>query len=138
MRVNIRKKNLDFTPALRTYIEQKLVAPVKRLLDRRLLPDLPILDIEVERTTRHHHKGRVYRAAATLTLDHVSLRAQADGEDVRAACDGLEDELKREITTYKTKAQSLQKRGARRAKKDLHLARAARLFRKGRIRDEGN
>jgi len=138
MRVMIRQKNLELTLPLRTYIEQKVVLPVQKLLKRAQVSELPILDMEVERTTRHHRKGQVYRVLANLAIGRKLIRAEATDEDVRAACDLLEEELKREVQTHKTKSVALEKRGARVAKKELHLARSARLFRKGRIRDEGN
>lgn len=137
MRVTIRKKNLELTGPLREYIERKIVQPVEKRL-RQMDHDSPILDIEVARTTHHHHKGLVYAVSVSLTLKDTLIRAEAADMDIHAACDALEDELTREIVAYKGKAQSLLKRGARQAKKDLHLAPEARLFRKGRIRNEGN
>ena len=125
MRVTVRKKNLEMTPPLQIYIEQKIIAPMRKLLKGIELSDLPILDIEVERTTRHHRKGRVYRAGANLTLGKILIRAEAEDEDVRAACDGVEGELKREVLVYKERARALLTRRARRAKNDLRLARSA-------------
>lgn len=138
MRITIRQKNLEITLALRSYIESKLISPVQKLVRGIKLPDLPILDLEVGRTTQHHHKGKVYRVAANLALNGKLIRAEAEDVDVHAACDLVEDELKREITHYKTRASSLLKRGARAVKRELRFDRAARLFTKGRVRNEGN
>ncbi len=138
MRVTIRKKGLDLTDTLREYIERKIVQPVQKRLQGLDKTDSPILDIEVARTTHHHHKGMVYSVSASLTLKDKPIRAEAVDTDIHAACDALENELTREIVAYKGKALALLKRMARRAKKDLHFATAARLFRKGRIRNEGN
>lgn len=138
MRVTIRKKNLDITPALGSYIEQKLLKPLKRSLRGIIASELPILDLEVGRSTRHHHKGKVYRVAANLTIGKKLLRAEAEDEDIRAACDLLEEELGREILKFKGSSRARTRRAARAAKKDLHFDPAARLYRKGRIRNEGN
>ena len=138
MRLTVRQKSIRITAPLRAYMEQKIIEPVRRAAEGFGLSDLPILDIDIERTPRHHRKGQVYRVTAALTLGKKMIRAEATEEDPRAACDLLEDELKREIQTYKTRSLTLLKRGARQAKKDLHFARSARMFRKGRIRDEGN
>ena len=138
MRVTVRHKNFKMTPALKEYIGKKITAPAEKFLKSAAAGGLPLLDIEISRTTRHHRKGRVYMVAATLALGKKTIRAQVLDEDPYAACDLLEDELKREIQTHKTKSLALFKRGARKTKKDLHLAPAARLFRKGRIRNEGN
>ncbi len=138
MRVTIRQNNLEVTPALGVYIEAKLLKPLRRLLKSHPSQELPILDLEFGRTTRHHLKGKVYHAEATLSLDGKVLRAEVDEEDIRAACDLLEEELKKEVLSYKNKTIALHKREARRVKKDLRLDPAARMYRQGRIRDEGN
>lgn len=138
MRVTIRKKNLDITPALESYIEQKLLKPLRRSLKDILASELPILDLEVGRSTRHHHKGKVYRVAVSLTIGKKILRTEEENEDIRAACDLLEEELGREILKFKESSRAWTRRSARAAKKELHLDPAARLYRKGRVRDEGN
>lgn len=99
---------------------------------------LPILDLEFGRSTRHHKKGKVYHAEASLALNGALLRAEVDDEDIRAACDLLAEELEREIVTYRSRARARERRGSRIAKKELRYAPAARLYRKGRIRNEGN
>lgn len=138
MRVTIRQKNLSITPALRVYIESKLLKTVRRLLKNAAGEALPILDLEIGRSTRHHKKGRVYHVEANLSLGGKLLRAEVDAEDIRAACDLLEEELGREITTYRGKARAKERRGERAAKKDIRLDKSARLWRKGRILNEGN
>ena len=138
MRITIRKKNLEITPALGSYIEQKLLKPLKRSLKGIIASEFPILDLEVGRFTRHHHKGKVYRVAASLTIGKNLLRAEAENEDIRAACDLLDEELGREILKFKGSSRARTLRSARAAKKELHFDPAARLYRKGRIRNEGN
>ena len=138
MRVTIRQKDIEITPTLHEYIEQKIVQSVGKFLKHEGEKGMPLLDIEVARTTHHHKKGQVYRVSATLTMGKKLIRAEVEEEEVHAACDLLEDELKREITSYKSKSFSVFKRFARRIKKELRFDKAARLFRKGRIRDEGN
>lgn len=138
MRVTIRQNNLAITPALNIYIETKLLKPLRRILKFNSSQEFPILNLEFGRATRHHHKGRVYHAQATLSLGGKVLRAEVKEEDIRVACDLLEEELERQILTYKSRIQALYKRGARRVKKDLHLDPGARMYRKGRILEEGN
>lgn len=153
MRVLIRQKNLEITPALRIYLESKVLKPIHRLLKGAEKSALPVLTVEVGRTTRRHRKGAVYHTAASFAWDGALLHAEAEDEDIRAACDRLEEELEREILTYKGRTVALEKRGARRAKEELRLNPAARFsteraspmhgraarFRRGtRVRDEGN
>jgi ribosome-associated translation inhibitor RaiA len=57
--------------------------------------------IEVGRTTNHHRKGDVYRAAAKLHLARVTLRAEEEAENIRIAIDAAKDTLREEIEKYK-------------------------------------
>ena len=138
MRVIIHQKNLVITPALNVYIEAKLLKPLRRLLKSYLGKELPILGLEFGRTTCHHRKGKIYHAEVNLFLDGKLLRAEVDDEDIRAACDLLEEELERQILVYKNRTRALYKWGARRVKKEMRFDAAARFYRKGRILNEGN
>ena len=138
MRVTIRKKNIEITPALEVYLETKLLKPLKRSLKGIIGSELPILDLEVGRSTRHHHKGKVYRVAASLIIGKINLRAEEESEDIRSACDLLEEDLEREILKFKGGSRAKTLRLARAAKKELHLDPLARFYRKGRMREEGS
>lgn len=138
MRVAIRQKNLEITPALNNYIETKILRPLRRLLESRKNSELPTLEIEIGRSTRHHQKGNIYYVSATLSLAGKTIQAKSDAEDIYRACDFLAKELKKEFISYKSKSRALDKRGARKVKKDLRLDPAARMYRKGRILNEGS
>lgn len=137
MRVSIRRKNLEITSPLQVYIQSKLEKPLERILKTMHGSDLPMLQIEVERSTKHHRKGTVYRAEATLSLEKKVFFAEVSSEDIRSAIDLLGEEMEREIQGFKSRKMALLKRGARRAKKDMRFDPAARMYRKGRIREEG-
>ncbi|MDP3779371.1 MAG: ribosome-associated translation inhibitor RaiA [bacterium] len=136
MRVNIRQKNIEVTPALREYIEEKIIRVAEKFLQGQASTDLPMLDIDVERTTTHHRKGDVFRIAAKLCAGKLCFYADAHGADIRAACDVLEEELRHEMYGKKNKISAVFRRGARAFKKSMRFDPAARLWRKGRIRDE--
>lgn len=137
MRVSLRQKNIKITPPLAEYIDRALIRRIEKLLAGGVESELPILDIEISRTTRHHKKGKVYRVSARLTHAKTHLYASVDNEDIRAACDLLEEALRREIKKNKGRLSAKEKRQARVLKKEKNLAPAARLYRKGRIRGEG-
>lgn len=137
MRVTIRKKNLEITPALAEYIEKKILKPLKKFLKEVVERDFPILDLEVERTTMHHHKGGVYRVEANLSLGKKFFRAEATDQDAYAACDFVEKELERELATEKGRVRSRALREERKIKKDLHLYSAAATNHKDSILDDG-
>jgi len=60
-----------------------------------------LVEVEVGRLTRHHRRGRVYRAEVNLAAPRLNLRAVEEGEDLRAAIDAVRDKLQREIKKFK-------------------------------------
>lgn len=138
MRISIRMKNLGMTQPLRTYVQSKIVKTVDRLLKRAAGSELPILDIEIERPSAHHRKGNVYRIGVNIAVGRQMFRAEVEDENVRAAIDLVSEEIESEITRFKSRRAALFKRGARIAKKTIRFDPAARKYRKGRIRNEGN
>lgn len=138
MRVNIRQKNIEVTPALRVYIEEKIIRVAEKFLQKQASTDLPILDVEVERTTAHHRKGEIYRVAIRLCAGTQCFHASAQDIDVHAACDQVEEELRRELYGKKNRITAIFRRGARIFKKNMRFDPAARFWRKGRIWDEGD
>ena len=136
MKLAVKGINLAVTASLRDYVDEKLVRSVEKLLS---VPahQSSVLAIELIRSTRHHKKGVVWEAAASLQVPGQHIESRVSAGEMHAAIDELEDVLKREIKKYKERSRSRELRGARRVKKDIHFDRSARLFRKGRIRNEG-
>ena len=137
MKLVVKGINLTITPSLRRYVDEKLVQTVEKLLGRHPAYAAAALELELIYGTRHHKKGKIWEAIMNFQLPGKHIWQRTFGEDIHAAIDELEDHLKRELTKYKERSRSRELRGARRAKKDIHFARAARLYRKGRIRQEG-
>ena len=137
MKLVVQGVNLAITPSLRRYMDEKLVKTVERLIGRHSFYSASTLNLQLACATRHHKKGKVWEAVANLRLPGSSTRHKTSAEDIYSAIDELEDILKREIKKYKERSRSRLLRGARQAKKDLRFARSARLYRKGRIRQEG-
>lgn len=101
MNINIEAKNLDITPSLRIYIEKKFAVFVRSLKNFEKQQSWDIW-LELERTTRHHRKGDVFRAEAILRLPKKSLRAQKNSSDLRSAIDFVKNKLKVEFGKYKS------------------------------------
>ena len=102
MKITI-KKNLDLTPPLRIYIDEKL-APLAKFIKKFEEAGEAELWLELSRTTRHHEKGEeVYLAAVDLGLPGKIIRAEEYADDVRKAIDRIKDTLRLEIEKYKTK-----------------------------------
>jgi ribosomal subunit interface protein len=96
----IIKKNINLTPALEDYLQKKFTTLEKLITDINKTNPAE-LTIEVGRTTNHHRKGDVYRAAAKLHLARITLRADEEAENIRIAIDAAKDTLREEIEKYK-------------------------------------
>lgn len=96
----IIKKNIDLTSALEDYLRKKFATLEKFVIS--LAGKNPAeLTVEVERTTNHHRKGDIYRAAAKLHFSGVVIRAEKDAGDIRVAIDAAKDTLREELEKYK-------------------------------------
>lgn len=100
MNLDISGKNLDLTPSIKTYIEEKL-GGIDRFVAKFDQEGGVDLRVTVGRTTEHHHKGEVYLAATDLHLPGKTLRAEESDADLRVAIDGVRKKLLAEIETYK-------------------------------------
>jgi ribosomal subunit interface protein len=108
MKVNIKTTNISLDEALRVWTETRMGELEKFLggfgpgdFPEKGLREKVEVWVEIGRTTRHHHKGDVFRAEAQLHLPKKSLRAEAIHEDLRMAIDLVKEELEREIIKYR-------------------------------------
>ena len=137
MKLVVKGVNLTLTPSLRRYVDEKLVDAVEKLLARHPAYPATTLELELIYGSRHHRKGKIWEAVVNMRLPQKQVWQKVVAEDIHAAIDALADVLKRELKKYKERSRSRLLRGARQAKKDLKFSRLARLYRKGRIRQEG-
>jgi ribosomal subunit interface protein len=99
----IIKKSIDVTPALEDYLEKKF-SQLDKFVAAIAKTNPAKLTVEIARTTNHHRKGNVYRAAAALRTAKVTLRADAEAEDIHTAIDAAKDILREEIEKQKARA----------------------------------
>ncbi|MDP3052478.1 MAG: ribosome-associated translation inhibitor RaiA [bacterium] len=102
MKINIKAINLDLTPALNQYIEDKIGSLSKFLKNYEIESEIQAR-VEVARTTRHHHSGNVFKAEVNLDLPKKILRSVAEKEDIRLAINKVRDELQQEIKKHNQK-----------------------------------
>ncbi len=100
MNITIKATNLELTPPIKEYIEEK-IGSLSKFLQRYESGDGLIASVEIARTTNHHHKGDVYHAEVNLQLPNKLLRAAEEDEDVRVAIGKIKEVLQREIVQYK-------------------------------------
>ena len=109
MNINIKATQVDLTPALREYIEEKMES-IEKLVTRWDATGTVEAHIQVARTSRHHLKGEVFLAEIDLRLPHEKLHAEAIDADMRAAIDQMKDMLHRDLERFKDREVSDRRR----------------------------
>jgi ribosomal subunit interface protein len=109
--------NIQLTPTLKTFAEQKL-AKIKRLTER--FNSGLTIRLELSRKTAHHRKGRVFYAEINCDIPGIGvLRSQATEEDIRIALNLAVEEMIRQIKDLKGRLSEKYKKGAREFKKQI-------------------
>lgn len=111
MNISIKGTNLDLTPALKTFVEEKI---------GHLEKYMPVLEakVELERATKHK-SGDVFRAEVMMFAGSKVIRADATSQEIFASVDLVIPKLKEQISKFKDKKDTLRKRGARSAKRKI-------------------
>jgi len=148
MKIVIKTTNIKLTRELQRLIDQKInqlenfakiLQQKEKYFDSFFGKGKPRVEawIEVGKKTLHHQKGPFFWAEAQLRFPKRSLRATATAKDLKLAICEVKDELQRQLKKYRQKVEAQTKRRARVLKKLLKISPQARLWRKGRIREEG-
>ena len=137
MKIDIKATNLEITPALTEFIEDKIGSLGKFVRGEATGGDgeqgtyLVEAFVEVARDAKHHKHGEVFKAEFNLKIGGRVLRAERREWDARAAIDGVREELKMILEKEQGKLESKFRRGARSFKKLISISPLAR-FRKKR------
>ncbi len=102
MKITIKTKNLELTPALKEWIEEK-IGGLKKFTDRYESEGKKLCEVEVARISKHHQKGDVFSAEVNLHLPGRDIRVEDQDFDVRVAVDHARDRLQHELVKYKEK-----------------------------------
>jgi len=103
MKINIKTLNLDLTPALSQFIEEK-IGSLSKFLKNYDAESEVVINVEVGRSTMHHHSGDVFNAEINLDLPQKKLRSVAERNDARVAINEAKDIIKEEIKKYGQKS----------------------------------
>jgi len=98
MQIDIKGTNLELTQAIKDYVNEK-IGGLEKFFDQILEAK-----VEVGLTTKHHQKGKIFRAEANLEVPqkHI-IRAEAEREDLYMAINEVKDELQIQLKKYKEK-----------------------------------
>lgn len=104
MKLTIRTKDVELTPDIQKYVDEK-IGTLDKYYGR-------IVDgfVELEKSTNHHKSGPIFRAASDLRLPNKVVRAAKNHVDLRAAIDGIKDELKTQLIDYKEMIEAREKK----------------------------
>jgi ribosomal subunit interface protein len=95
MNINIKTTLIDLTPSIEEAINEK-IGGLEKYFD-----NIIVCDVEVGKTSEHHHKGDIYKAEVNLEVPGKILRATVVTDDLYKSINEVRDTLKLEITKYK-------------------------------------
>ena len=109
MKKTVKATNIGLTDELSDYIEKKLEG-----LEKFINPqdESVLCNVEVAQTTKHHRTGDIFRAEFHLHVAGKYLNAVSEKDSIFAALDEVKDEMTRELEVYKTKKNTLLKKGS--------------------------
>lgn len=108
MTINILTTGMDLTDSIKGYIEDKF-GSLKKYFDSIIQ-----IDVEVGRSTNHHHKGDVFFAKANLNVpNHPQIYIKKEEDDLYKAIDKVQDHFKDELDRVKGKMRTKDRDGIR-------------------------
>jgi len=117
VKIIIKTKNLELTASLENLINKKMDG-LKKFIGILKGKSAEVF-VEVEKETKHHRKGDIFKSEAILQLPGKKLVARAHGEDVAKAIVEVKEELEREIRKYKSKMIEIPRRQAQKFKQEV-------------------
>lgn len=104
MTINIIHRNMELTPSIREYVEEKI-----RSLDK-YEDDIRHADVEVGLVTQHHNKGNIFECKVVLSVGGDALRIEREAEDLYKSIDKVRDHLRMELIQRKEKRTQIRDR----------------------------
>lgn len=92
MKIATRGKNIELTPALKEYVEEK-VGRIEKYFDRAAIDAQVSLGVERER----------HMVEVTVFVDGLILRGEEATADMYASIDGVVEKIERQVRKHKTR-----------------------------------
>jgi ribosomal subunit interface protein len=116
MRINIKTTNIKLTPDVNAHLEKHLAGFEKFFLGGT---EAAMADVELAKTTEHHHSGDIYKAEINIHIGGKAFRAVEVSGDILSAIDQAKNRMENELRANKDKKISLIRRGGQRVKAAL-------------------
>jgi putative sigma-54 modulation protein len=125
MKVLTYGKNIEVTPALKTYAEEK-VGKVERFFNNAAIEAHVSMEVE---------KGR-HIVEVTVYVNGIILRGEEESHDMYASIDGVIEKLERQVHKYKTKINRKIREKKQEFKEELKEGRAEEIIKGYQDEDE--
>ena len=110
MKTNVKITNLEMTPAIQAYLDDKLSHLDKLVVGRE---DEVLASVELGKETEHHKQGDIFKAEVNIRFDGRNFYTVAREADLYAAIDVVRDQAAEELKAYRNKKNTLLRRGGR-------------------------
>jgi putative sigma-54 modulation protein len=99
MKINLKATKIKLTPAIKSYVQEKM-----DMLDK-YLGGVNVLncDVEIGIVVGGQNSGEIYRAEVNLIVPGELLRVEKTEKDLFKAVDKVKDHLRQSIKKYKEK-----------------------------------
>jgi putative sigma-54 modulation protein len=114
MNKNIKATGIELTPAIKSYVEEKLGMLEKFINDKN---DSVSAMVEIGKTTHHHKAGEFFKAEINMSVGGQTFHAEAIEEDLYAAIDAMKDLTAEAIRKHNRRRNRLLRYGGRMFKK---------------------
>lgn len=110
MIVTIHTTNIEMTPAIKSYVEKKVVSMTK------FNEKITKITVDVGMLSHHHNKGKIFFAEAIVFLSRKTVRVKKEAEDLYKAIDKVRDHMKTELKEVKDKRAARDRKTLRKIK----------------------
>jgi putative sigma-54 modulation protein len=105
MNINIRAVGMDLTPAIKTYVEDKLSGLEK------FVGNILNMDVELGLDTNHHNKGEIYSCSVVIQLPKEVITVKKTEKNLYKAIDKVKDHARESMIKTKEKKREEKRKG---------------------------
>lgn len=109
-------KDFELTDAIKGYLEDKMSYLFRYITHDE---DVVSFNCRLGKVANNHEKGKIYYAEVSIHTPEKNYGARIEAEDTYVAIDLLKDELAGNITHYKERSLTLQRKEAQKFKQEL-------------------
>jgi len=101
MKIELKTINFKVTPSVQDYLEEK-IGHLDKFIGEELIKNV-VAYVELEITTKHHHKGEIFYVKIDIQLPGKMIQAEYTSDDIFSSIDKVKDILSLELKKYKEK-----------------------------------